>query len=136
MNRLKMKKLAILATLGIIIFTLIPAVQGAKTGINFRPIDDWVYGPNPDVWAESDYLPWGPNNPFGSGGGYGDPDSMLVIWLFEWIANDPWNDFRSKRHAYGCSRLGGSVGIGGIYGFYLSDKIHTRKRDSWRIFNE
>ncbi|MHA1240000.1 MAG: hypothetical protein ACTSQU_04325 [Promethearchaeota archaeon] len=95
MNRLKMKKLAILATLGIIIFTLIPAVQGAKTGINFRPIDDWVYGPNPDVWAESDYLPWGPNNPFGSGGGYGDPDSMLVIWLFEWIANDPWNDYQT-----------------------------------------
>lgn len=64
MNKSKTKKLALLTTVVILVLCFIPAVQGTKTSnnsINIRPIEDWLYA----------------GNPFGSGTGYLDPDSML-----------------------------------------------------------
>jgi len=99
MNKSKLiMKLTILATLGVLIFSFTPVVQGAQTE-RIRPIDDWIYGNDPDSWDPMDkwllhnwwkgddwdkYLTV-TGNPGGAWRGWVDYNTKLVIH-FDWIA--------------------------------------------------
>jgi hypothetical protein len=70
MNRIKTKKLALLTTAVVLIMCLLPTAQAySGSSISMRPIEDWLYA----------------GNPFGSGPGFADPDSMLIQRLLEFV---------------------------------------------------
>jgi hypothetical protein len=60
MNRTNFKKILLLVTVGITVLTLIPVAYGKQPSSSTRPIEDWLIG-----------------NPFGTGPGWVDPNTML-----------------------------------------------------------
>lgn len=98
------RKLIICATLGILIMSMMPTVQGAETA-RIRPIEDWIYGNDPESWDHTDnyaqHTPEWPlfdptwddwdksltviGNPFGTWRGFTNIESELIIH-FDWLA--------------------------------------------------
>ncbi|MFW9948169.1 MAG: hypothetical protein ACFFDX_15195 [Candidatus Odinarchaeota archaeon] len=70
MNRIKTKKIALLTTVALLILCFLPTTQaysGSSCCIKTRPIEDWLYA----------------GNPFGSGPGFADPNTLIIQRLLE-----------------------------------------------------
>jgi hypothetical protein len=61
MKRTNLKKILLLATVGIVVLSVIPVVYAKQPSTSMRPIEDWFLG-----------------NPFGASPGYADPERMIA----------------------------------------------------------
>jgi len=61
MNRTNLKKICLVATLGIMVLSVIPVVFAKQPSTSIRPIEDWLFG-----------------NPFGASPGFADPERMIA----------------------------------------------------------